>query len=85
MCGELESKILHATQHIVPISVQKSTKEGIPMRKVQWEGSKLHRARKEKNNAWHTFYVSPSHFHFTSAFEFEEKYKFVEQNLKEDY
>ena len=29
MCGELESKILHAIHHSVPILVQKTTKEGI--------------------------------------------------------
>ena len=50
-----------------------------------WEGSKLRRARKEMENAWHTFNISPSHFYLTSALEFEEKYKFVERKLKEDY
>ena len=85
MCGELESKILHAIHHSVPILVQKTTKEGIPICKVPWEGSKLRRARKEKNNGWQTFNISPSHFNLTSALEFEKKYKFVEQKLKEDY
>ena len=86
ICGELESKILHAIHHGVPILVQKTTnKEGIPIRKVPWENSKLRRARKEKNNAWKTFNISQSHFNLTSAFEFEEKYKSVERKLKEDY
>ena len=57
----------------------------IPIRKVPWEGSKLRRARKEKDNAWHTFNISPSHFNLTSALEAEEKYKFVERKLREDY
>ena len=39
MCSELESKILYVIHHSVPISVQKTTKEGIPIRKVSWEGS----------------------------------------------
>ena len=57
----------------------------IPIRKVPWEGSKLRRARKEKDNAWHTFNISPSHFNLTSALEAEEKYKIVERKLREDY
>ena len=57
----------------------------IPIRKVPWEGSKLRRARKEKDNAWRTFNISPSHFSLTSALEAEEKYKIVERKLREDY
>ena len=85
MCGELESKMLHAIHHSVPILVQKTTKEGIPIRKVPWEGSKLRHARKEKNKAWQTFNISPYHFNLTFALELEEKYKSVERKLKEDY
>ena len=85
MCGELESKILHLIQNCVPILVQETTKEGIPIRKVPSEGSKLRRTRKEKDNAWHIFYNSPSHFNFTSSIETEDKYKLVERKLKEAY
>ena len=85
MCNELESKILHLIQNCVPILVQKTKKEGIPIRKVPWEGSKLRRARKEKENAWRIFYTSPSHFNLTSASETEDKYKLVERKLKEAY
>ena len=84
MCSELESKILHAIHQSVPISVQKTAEEGIPIRKVPWEGSKLRRARKEQDNDWHTFNISPSHFNLTSALEAEEKYKLFERKLKED-
>lgn len=42
---------MHEIQHCVPILVQKTRKEGMPIRKISWEGSKLHRARKEKDNA----------------------------------
>ena len=67
--------------------LQRKRKIGIPIpiRKVPWEGSKLGRARKEKDNAWRTFNISPSHFSLTSALEAEEKYKIVERKLREDY
>ena len=84
MCSELESKILHAIHQSVPISVQKTAEEAIPILKVPWEGSKLRRARKEQDNEWHTFNISPSHFNLTSALEAEEKYKLFERKLKED-
>ena len=58
MCGELESKILHAIHYSVPILVQKTTKEGISICKVPWEGSKLRCARKENKNAWQTFNIT---------------------------
>ena len=69
----------------MPILVQKTTKEGIPIRKVPWEGSKLRRARMEKDNAWRIFYTSPSHFNLTSASETGDKYKLVERKLKVTY
>ena len=69
----------------MPILVQETTKEGIPIRKVPSEGSKLRRTRKEKDNAWHSFYKSPSRFNLTSSIETEDKYKLVERKLKEAY
>ena len=61
------------------------TKKGIPIGKVLWEGLKFHRARKEKNDARHTFNISPSHFNLTSALEAEERYNLLERKLKKDY
>ena len=38
ICSELESKILHAIHYSVPISVQNTIQEAIPIRKVPFEG-----------------------------------------------
>ena len=51
ICSELESYICMKSSIVYQILVQKTRKEGIPIRKISWEGSKLHRARKEKDNA----------------------------------
>lgn len=84
-CDDLEAKVLHIIEQCVPISIQKTTKEGIPLRKARRECPKLRSVRKERDMAWHDFDTSPTHFNVTCAFEAQEKYKSIEMRMKEKY
>lgn len=84
-CLELEHKIFNIIDQCVPTTILKTTKEGIPLRKAPWECSKLRRARKAKDKAWHCFDNSPSHFNLVCALEAQEMYEVVESRSKERY
>ena len=84
MWGEIYDKMQSISDQ-VPDMILKTNAAGEVLQKLPWDSSKLVRKRKEKDQTWNAFDITPNMVNFNTALQKQEEYQKCEFDAKVKY